>query len=41
MAFGPDQDARDFDMTRTVEIQNAGTTKVEVPDEAKKKFEAK
>jgi hypothetical protein len=40
-AFGPDQEERDVDMTRTVEIKDIGTTKVEVPAEAKQKLEAK
>ncbi len=41
VAFGPDQEARDMQVIRTVEIQNVGTTKVDVPVEAKKKLEAK
>jgi hypothetical protein len=41
MSFGPDQEERDFEMTRTVEIQNVGATKVEVPEEAKKLMEGK
>jgi hypothetical protein len=41
VAFGPDQEERDMETIRTVEIQNVGTTKVEVPAEAKKKLEAK
>jgi hypothetical protein len=41
IAFGPDQEERDMDTTRTVEIQNVGSTKVEVPDAAKTKLEAK
>jgi hypothetical protein len=35
--FG-DQDARDTDRTTTVEIQDVGATKIEVPDEARKKL---
>ena len=41
VAFGPDQEERDMETIRTVEIQSVGTTKVEVPAEAKKKLEAK
>jgi hypothetical protein len=41
VAFGQDQEARDMQVIRTVEIQNVGSTKVEVPAEAKKKLEAK
>ncbi len=41
VAFGPDQEERDMQVIRTVEIQNVGTTKVDVPAEAKKKLEAK
>lgn len=41
VAFGQDQDEQDFDITRTVEIQNVGTTKVDVPADAKKKLESK
>jgi hypothetical protein len=40
VTFG-DQEDQVFEMTRTVEIQNVGTTKVEVPAEAKKKLESK
>ncbi|HLK54391.1 MAG TPA: hypothetical protein VKU42_13115, partial [Candidatus Angelobacter sp.] len=40
VTFG-DQEDQPFEMTRTVEIQNVGTTKVEVPAEAKKKLESK
>jgi hypothetical protein len=38
---GPDGEERDFAMTRTFEIQDVGTTKVEVPVEAKSKLEPK
>ena len=41
VAFGPDQEEREMDMTRTIEIQEVGTTKLEVPAEAKKKLEPK
>jgi hypothetical protein len=41
ITFGPDQEERDFAMTRTIEIQNVGTTKVEVPAEARTKLETK
>ena len=41
VAFGPDQEEREMDMTRTVDIHDVGKTKVEVPAEAKKKLEAK
>ncbi len=39
VSFGPDQDERDFEMTRTVEIGNVGSTKVEVSSEARKAIE--
>ena len=39
--FGPDQEVRDIDLTRTVEIQEVGKTTVEIPEEAKKKLESK
>jgi hypothetical protein len=41
MAFGPDQDERDFEVTRTVEIKDVGTTRLEVPEAARKKLENK
>jgi hypothetical protein len=41
VAFGQDQDEQQFEITRTVEIQNVGTTKVDVPADAKKKLESK
>ena len=41
VSFGQDQDEQPFETTRTVEIQNAGTTKVDVPADAKKKLESK
>jgi hypothetical protein len=41
MAFGADQDPQDFEVTRTVEIKDVGTTKLEVPEEARKKLESK
>jgi hypothetical protein len=41
MAFGPDGEDRDFEVTRTIEIQDVGTTKADVPAEAKKVLEAK
>jgi len=41
VAFGPDQEDRDVDLTRTVEIQDVGKTTVEIPAEAKKKLEGK
>jgi len=36
--FGPDQEERDVAWTRTIETKDVGTTKVEAPDEAKKKL---
>jgi hypothetical protein len=36
--FGRDQEERDFASTRTIEIKEVGSTKVEAPDEAKKKL---
>ena len=41
VALAADQEERDIDMTRTTEIQNVGTAKVEVPEAAKQKFESK
>jgi hypothetical protein len=41
MAFGPDQEEQDFEVTRTVEIKDVGTTTLEVPEDAKKKLENK
>jgi hypothetical protein len=41
VAFGPDQDEQDFEITRTIEIQSVGTTKVDVPTEARKALETK
>lgn len=41
IAFGPDQDPQDFEVTRTVEIHDVGTTKVNVPADALKVLEAK
>jgi hypothetical protein len=41
VAFGPDQDEQDFEVTRTIEIEKVGTTKVEVPNEARKALETK
>lgn len=41
MAFGQDGEDRDFEITRTIEIQDVGTTKADVPAEAKKVLEAK
>jgi hypothetical protein len=41
VAFSPDQDEQDFDVTRTVEIKDVGTTKLEVPADALKKLENK
>jgi hypothetical protein len=41
IAFGPDQEDRELDVTRTTEIQDVGKTKVDLPDEARKKLEAK
>lgn len=38
--FGPDQQEQEIDLTRTVEIHDKGTTKLEVPAEAKKKLES-
>lgn len=40
VTFG-DQEDQPFEMTRTVEIQNVGTTKMDVPADAKKKLESK
>jgi hypothetical protein len=36
--FGQDQEERDFASTRTIEIKEVGSTKVEAPEEAKKKL---
>jgi hypothetical protein len=36
--FGADQEERDFASTRTIEVKEVGSTKVEAPDEAKKKL---
>jgi hypothetical protein len=36
--FGPDQEERDMDVTRTVEIQDVGKTTVEISEAAKKKL---
>jgi len=36
--FGQDQEERDFASARTIEVKDVGSTKVEAPDEAKKKF---
>lgn len=41
IAFGPDGEENDFEMTRTFEIQDVGSTKVEPPVEAKAKLEPK
>ncbi len=41
VSFGPDQDERDFEVTRTVEIKDVGTTKLDVPAEASKVLETK
>jgi hypothetical protein len=41
VAFGPDQEEQDFEVTRTVEIKDVGTTSLEVPEEARKKLENK
>jgi hypothetical protein len=41
MAFGPDQEEQDFEVIRTVEIKDVGTTTLEVPEEARKKLEGK
>jgi hypothetical protein len=41
MTFDPDQGEQDFEVTRTVEIKDVGTTKLEVPEEALKKLENK
>jgi len=40
VTFGQDQQERDIDRTTTVEIKDVGTTKVEVPEDAKKKLGA-
>jgi len=40
VAFGPDQEEHEMDVTRTVEIKDVGTTTVEVPAAAKSKLEA-
>jgi hypothetical protein len=40
ITFGQDQQERDMDRTTTVEIKDVGTTKVQVPDDAKKKLGA-
>jgi hypothetical protein len=41
VSFGADQEQMDFEITRTIEIKNVDTTKVEVPADAKKKLENK
>ena len=41
MAFGQDGEDRDFEITRTIEIQDVGTTKVDAPAEAIKVLEGK
>ncbi len=41
VAFSPDQDEQDFEITRTIEIKDVGTTKIEVPEAALKKLETK
>jgi hypothetical protein len=41
VAFGPDQDEQDFEITRTIEIRSVGSTKVEIPNEARKALETK
>ncbi|MFO1475866.1 MAG: hypothetical protein U1F98_04360 [Verrucomicrobiota bacterium] len=41
ITFGPDQEERDFDMTRTTVIQDVGTAKLDVPAAAKAKLEGK
>jgi hypothetical protein len=41
VSFGPNQDEQPFEVTRTIEIQNVGATKMDVPAEAKKKLESK
>lgn len=41
VAFGPDQEEREMDMIRTVEVHDNGKTKVEVPADARKLLEAK
>jgi hypothetical protein len=40
-AFNPDQEERSFEITRTVEIRDVGTTKLDLPDDAAKILEAK
>ena len=39
VAFGQDGEPRDFDITRTVEIHDIGTTKLDAPADAIKKLE--
>ena len=39
MSFGDNEN--EMDITRTVKIQNVGTTKMDIPAKAKKKLEAK
>lgn len=36
MSFGPDQQAQDFEVIRTVAIHDVGTTKAAIPDGAMK-----
>jgi hypothetical protein len=41
VTFGQDGEDREFEMTRTFEIQDVGATKLDVPAEAKNKLEPK
>jgi hypothetical protein len=41
ITMGPDQDEQDFDMTRTFEIKDIGSTKLDAPAEALKKLQGK
>jgi hypothetical protein len=39
VTFGPDQEEQDFDVTRTLEIKDIGSTKLDAPAEALKKLQ--
>jgi len=41
VAFGPDQEEREMDLTRTTDVKDVGRTKLEMPDDARKKLEAR
>ncbi len=41
VAFGQDDEERELSVTRTIEIQDVGTTKVDAPAQARQKIESK